>query len=344
MLILDGRDLLEERLLIAEIGNNHEGDSQLAMEMVAAAAEAGADAVKVQVIVPERLVHASQSERIAQLHRFRLPLATFAAMAALAKTKGMLFIATPFDPDTLASVVDMVSAVKIASGDLDYVQLLAAAAHTGKPIILSTGMGTLSEVQTAVNTIAHSLPIGKTLTDSVALLHCISAYPTPVSETNLHAIETLQRTFGLTVGYSDHALGIETAIIAAALGARIIEKHFTLDKTRVTFRDHALSADPAELQRLATTLHALDSMLGDGVKRPMPCEQQAVTTARRGAVARHDLPAGVGLSLADLDFVRPRAGLSPLHAEALVGCSIHVPLKQHEFVTETHISSESNSV
>jgi N-acetylneuraminate synthase/N,N'-diacetyllegionaminate synthase len=336
-MILEGRNLQKERLLVAEIGNNHEGDGHLAMEMVAAAAEAGADAVKVQVIVPERLVHASQSERIAQLTRFRLPHSTFAAMAELARAKGLLFIATPFDPDTLTSIVDLVSAVKIASGDLDYIQLLTAAARTGKPVVLSTGMGTLGEVRVAIDTIARHLSPGKTLAESLALLHCISAYPTPLEEANLRTIETLKSTFGLTVGYSDHTLGIEAAIIAAILGARIIEKHFTLDKTRTTFRDHTLSADPAELGRLATVLHSLDSMLGDGEKRPMPCEQQSVVAARRSAVAVRDLPAGACLSLADLDFVRPRTGLPPAQAAALVGRSVRVPLKRHEFVSEASL-------
>src|SRR5262245_17312647 len=212
----------QERLLIAEIGNNHEGDSQLAMEMVTAAAEAGADGVKVQVIQPERLVHASQSERIAQLSRFRLPHETFAAMAGLARSKAMLFIATSFDVDTLERMTALVSAVKIASGDLDYVPLLAAAARSGKPIILSTGMGTLGEVGAAVHTIDQYLPAGKALDTSLALLHCISAYPTPVEQANLRAIETLQKTFGLLVGYSDHTLGIEACIAAATVGARII--------------------------------------------------------------------------------------------------------------------------
>lgn len=341
-MILAGRDLRQTRLLVAEIGNNHEGDAQLAMEMVSAAAEAGADAVKVQVINPERLMHASQAARIAQLSRFRLSPSTFAAMAALAGSRGMLFIATPFDTETLESISALVSAVKLASGDLDYVQLLTAAARTGKPIILSTGMGTLREIRAAVDTIGRSLPPGQRLEESLALLHCISAYPTPIAETNLRALQTLQHTFGLTVGYSDHTLGIEAAIVAAALGARIIEKHFTLDKTRSTFRDHALSADPADLRRLATLLHSLDSMLGDGEKRPMPCEQQSVIAARRSAVVVRDLPAGAPLTRADVDFVRPRTGLSPAEVESLLGHRLRAPLTRHAFLLASHICETSN--
>jgi N-acetylneuraminate synthase/N,N'-diacetyllegionaminate synthase len=336
-MILHGHNLYRERILVAEIGNNHEGDASLALEMVAAAAEAGAEAVKVQVITPERLLNLRQKERIAQLSKFRLPRSTFQEMADLARAKGMFFVATPFDGDALNSILDLVAAIKIASGDLDYVQLLAAAARTGKPIILSTGMATLSEVQSAVDTISQHLPAGKTPAASLALLHCVSSYPTPLAEANLRAIETLRNTFDLTVGYSDHTLGIEAAIAAACLGARIIEKHFTLDKSRTTFRDHALSADPEDLRRLATAIHSLEDMLGDGEKRPQPCEGQSLAAARRSIVAARDLVAGIQLTLNDLDFVRPRDGLLPSAARVLVGRRLGVPLKRHEPVLESYL-------
>lgn len=336
-MIVEGRDLHHERILIAEIGNNHEGDERVALEMVAAAAAAGADGVKVQIINPERLVHVSQQERIAQLRRFRLADEVYIAMAHAARAKGLLFVATPFDVETLEWITPFVSAIKIASGDLDYIPLLAAAARSGKPVIVSTGMGTLSEVGAAVRTVAQYLASGRILENALALLHCISAYPTPLAEVNLRAMETLSKTYGLTVGYSDHTLGIEVATAALALGARIIEKHFTLDKTRTTFRDHALSADPEELTRLATILHAFDGVLGAGDKRPMPSEQHSVTTARRSAVAVRTLPVGTHLGWEDLAFVRPRSGISPVQAETMIGNRICKPLQQHEFLLPQHV-------
>jgi N-acetylneuraminate synthase/N,N'-diacetyllegionaminate synthase len=339
-MILNGRDLKRERLLVAEIGNNHEGDAVLALEMVAAAAEAGADAVKIQVIEPERLVRASEKERVAQLSRFKLPRAAIQAMAELARAKGILFVATPFDPESLAEIVDLVAAVKIASGDLDYVQLLSAAARTGKPMILSTGMGTLEEVEKAVAAVALNLPAGKSVFESLALLHCVSAYPTPLHEANLVAIETLAETFGLTTGYSDHTLGIEAALVAACLGARIIEKHFTLDKNRASYRDHALSADPADIGRLAAAIHSLDKMMGDGKKRPGASEQSTLTAARRSVVAARDLPAGANLTPEDLDFVRPGNGLPPSAARYLVGRRLAAPVRRHELVLEKHFAAE----
>ena len=337
-MIIEGQDLRYKRLLIAEIGNNHEGDEQVAMDMVAAAAETGVDGVKVQIINPDRLVHVSQRERIAQLQRFRLPNKAYMAMAELARVKGMLFLATSFDVETLEWMAPFMSAIKIASGDLDYIPLLAAAARSGKPVVISTGMGVLSEVGAAVRTVEQYLPSDRTVEDSLALLHCISAYPTPLAEVNLRAMETLRDTYGLTVGYSDHTLGIGVAAAALALGARIIEKHFTLDKTRTTFRDHALSADPAEMRRLASLVRVFDDVLGTGEKRPMPCEQSAVSAARRGAVALRDIPAGTNLTAADVDFVRPRSGVSPAQVMEMLGSPLRASLKQHECLLPEHVS------
>ena len=334
---IGGVDLDKSRFLIAEIGNNHEGDAALAMEMVAAAVEAGADAVKVQVITPDRLVNYSQTERIAQLTGFKLPLSTFQEMADLATSKDVQFIATPFDLDSLDGIFPMVSAIKIASSDLNFHPLLAAAAAKGKPVIMSTGMGTQVEVQAAVDTIADNLPAGTSLEDSLVLLHCITAYPTPVEEANLSAVRTLAEAFPVTVGYSDHTLGVEAALVAAALGARVIEKHFTMDKTRTTFRDHALSADPQDLAKLASALHSFDDVLGSGEKRPMPSEAGNLVAARRSIVASRDLSAGTVLSLGDLDFVRPGDGLNPSLASSVVGQRLNVPLRRHDKLTEAQL-------
>ena len=336
-MILDGFDLDKGRFLVAEIGNNHEGDASLAMEMVDAAAEAGADAVKVQVIAPDRLVNVSQTERIAQLSGFKLPLSTFADMADRARSKGVQFMASAFDLDSLDDIFDMISAVKVASSDIDFVQLLAHAASKGKPMIVSTGTGTLDDVRTAVDTIDQNLPAGRSLQDSLVLLHCVTSYPTPIEQANLRAIETLREAFGVTVGYSDHTLGIEAATAAASLGARVIEKHFTLDKTRITFRDHSLSADPDDLRRLATVLHSLDEILGSGEKQPMPCEEENLVAARRSIVTARDLEAGAVLGPDDLDYVRPANGIPPTQADKVIGRRLRVALPKHEVLAESHL-------
>jgi len=336
-MILGGRDLRQASLLLAEIGNNHEGDPALALDLVAAALDSGADAIKIQVINPERLVNRSQTERIAQLKRFRLPLSVIAEMAERARAKGALFIASAFDTQSLDDIADLLTAVKIASGDLDFTPLLTHAARLGKPILLSTGMATLAEVKTAVQTIEAHGASATPLAERLALLHCVSLYPTPLPAANLRTIVTLRETFGLPVGYSDHTLGIEAAIVALSLGARVIEKHFTLDKRRTTFRDHALSADPDDLRRLAAVIHQYEAALGTGDKQPLADELAMAAVARRSVVAARDLPAGTQLTAADLDCVRPRTGWPPEKIGALIGQTVRVSLKTHELLTEHHL-------
>ena len=302
------------------------------MTLVEAAAEAGADAVKVQVINPARLINRSEVERIRQLSRFQLPHSVFADMAALAASRNMLFIASAFDVESFDAVLDLIAAVKIASGDVDFEPLLIRAAESRKPMILSTGMATLDEIEVAVRTIeTHTKAC---LADRLALLHCVSLYPTPLMEANVRAVRTLADRFGLTVGYSDHTIGIESSVAALALGARIIEKHFTLDKTRTTFRDHALSADPADLRRLVDVAHSIVGLLGTGEKTPGEGERKMASAARRSIVAAHDLSVGTHLTMADLDFVRPRNGLPPSSVARVVGRTLRVALKAHDLIHE----------
>lgn len=333
---IKNRDLTRERILIAEIGNNHEGDSKLAIELAHAAVESGADVVKVQLIDPERLVNISQTQRIEQLTRFRLPLQTFEEMAKIAHAKGALFMASAFDIDSLKEINPLLDGIKIASGDLDFHPLLIKTASLNKPIILSTGMSTLKEIKTSVDVIASSLNSGL-LADHLALLHCVSLYPASLADANLNVIQTLQKEFNLTVGYSDHTLGIEASITSLSLGTRIIEKHFTLDKTRTTFRDHSLSADPADMRRLADVIHQYDAMLGSGEKNISEAETSMGEVARRSIVAAKDLPAGVILSESDFDCIRPRNGLSPAEIPFLIGKKLKTSLQRHDVFLKEHV-------
>ncbi|MEW6530033.1 MAG: N-acetylneuraminate synthase family protein [Thermodesulfobacteriota bacterium] len=334
-MILGSKDLRSDRLLVAELGNNHEGDPSIALELVDAAAQAGADAVKVQVIDPERLVHHSQIERIQQLSKFRLPFSVFEEMADRAIRRNMLFIASAFDIRSLERISELTVATKIASGDLDYTPLLIRAAQIGKPIMLSTGMATLDEIRTAVDVIAHYLPPGSSPDGSLALLHCVSLYPTPWEQAALRDTETLGRTFNLVTGYSDHTLGVEMAALALAFGARIVEKHFTLDKNRSSFRDHQLSADPEELGKLATIVHEFDRIVGTGAKLPSPAEREMARAARRTIVASRAVPKGTRLTADDLDYIRPRNdGLSPSAGQSLIGRKLLQPLDYQEVIVE----------
>lgn len=331
-MLIGSFDTTRRPFLIAEIGNNHEGDPTLAADLVDAAVAAGADAVKVQIIDPPRLVNRSQAARIAQLGRFALSRDTFLSLADRTRRGGAMFMASVFDCASLAAYAGDLDAIKIASGDLDFDPLLRIAAASGKPVVLSTGMADLPEILRAVEVFRAALPPERRIVDALAVLHCVSLYPTPLEQANLRAIPMLAAATGLVAGYSDHTLGTEAVAIALSLGARIIEKHFTLDKAQSDFRDHALSADPDEFARIAQLVRTFDAMLGSGLRAaPLP-DAATRAAARRSIVAARDLAAGTVLALADLDFVRPSEGVSPAHVDEFVGRRLRRPVKTHDLL------------
>jgi sialic acid synthase SpsE len=325
-------DLAREVLVVAEIGNNHEGDFARAEEMIARAAASGAQAVKFQTIVPERLVSPLQPARIEQLRRYAFSYEQFARLADTAHRAGVMFLSTPFDVESVSYLDSLVPAFKIASGDNDFSALLEAVAGTAKPVILSTGMASVADVQRACHTI-ETVWRTRDVSPGIVPLHCVSAYPVPDGASNLLAIRTLARETGRTVGYSDHTLGIEAAVLAVALGARVIEKHFTLSKTQSDFRDHQLSADPSELTELVRRVSAVLAMLGDGLKAMQPVEEAVAKAARRSVVVRRDLPAGHVLSIVDLDWLRPGGGLRPGQEGEVLGRQLRRSLAAGEMIT-----------
>ena len=309
-------DLTREVLVVAEIGNNHEGDVALAEDLIGLAAESGAQAVKFQTIEPQRLVAPDQTARLAQLGRFRLDADAHRRLVAVAERAGVMFLSTPFSLGAVDLLDELAPAFKIASGDNDFMPLLQAVARKAKPVILSTGMLDMAGAAFALGTVEREwTALG--VDPGLVLLHCVSAYPTPAAEANLMAIPALLR-LGRPVGYSDHTLGIEAAVASVALGARVIEKHFTRSKTQSEFRDHQLSAEPAELKELVERVGTLNAMLGDGIKRLMPGEGGGIAARRSVCVAR-DLPAGHVLAFADLDWLRPGGGLAPGREAVVLG-------------------------
>jgi len=311
-------DLASDVLVVAEIGNNHEGDVGLAEELVCRAAAAGAQAVKFQTIRPELMVSSADTARLAQLRRFALSDADFERLADVARRQGIMFISTPFHLDAVASLDPLVPAFKVASGDIDFLPLLDKIAATGKPVLLSTGASDITVVARSTEFLAQAWRKHKKRGDLV-LLHCVVSYPTPAASANLNAISALKQ-LSPWVGYSDHTMGIEAAVLSVALGARVVEKHFTIDKNHSDFRDHKLSADPAELAELVRCVREATAMLGDGVKRVLDCEQATVGAVRRAIAAARDLAEGSEIGLADLVWLRPRGkGLAPGSEALLVG-------------------------
>lgn len=329
-------NLDQEILVIAEIGNNHEGDFDRAVQMIGAAAKAGAGAVKFQTIVPDKLVAISEQKRIQQLERFRFSYEQYGQLAQVAAEQGVIFLSTPFDLESVIALDHLMPAFKIASSDNDFYPLLEAVAKTGKPLIFSTGLADLDQISRTVAFI-NRVWQKHDIDQEMAILHCVTSYPTKAEEANLRAIQTLKQEFDAEVGYSDHTLGIQAAVAAVALGARIIEKHFTLDKNLSDFRDHQLSADPEDLKQLVQQAKDVHSMLGDGDLKPCPSEVEILQQVRRSIVAGRDLTAGQQLTQADISWVRPGGGLAPGAESQVLGKRLNQAVNKGEKILSKYL-------
>ena len=252
---IKNKDTNDNVFIIAEIGNNHEGDFYLAKEMIYLAAEAGVDAVKFQTFKTESFVSSLDHKRFKQLKSFELSYKEFNELSIIARKIGLIFISTPLDIDSARFLSNIVDIIKISSGDNNFIQLLKIVSRLDKPIILSTGLMNIKQIKESVN-IIHNSSKKKKRIDELAILHCVTSYPVEPKHANLRAIQTLSKAFDHTIGYSDHTKGINAAVSAVSLGARIIEKHFTLNK-RAIGPDHASSIEPNELKSLVEGCNAV---------------------------------------------------------------------------------------
>lgn len=319
---------------IAEAGVNHNGDVELAERLIDIAADAGADAVKFQTfkasatVSPNARTVAYQERTTAEtdqyrlLERLELDAAAHHRLIASAHQRGIEFMSTAFDPASADFLFECgVSRIKIPSGEVTNIPFLRQLAAYGLPLILSTGMATLDEVREAVAAIEATRAgkgFAEPLADILSILHCTSAYPTPSDQLNLLAIRTLADTFACPVGYSDHAESSMAAPMAVALGATVYEKHFTTDRN-LPGPDHGASLEPGELAQMIAEVRRAETMLGDGVKAPQPCELEAVELVRRGLFASRDLAAGTVVSADDVAILRPSGLLAPRFYDALLG-------------------------
>lgn len=304
--------------VIAEAGVNHNGSLERALELVNCAAEAGADAVKFQTFSASRLVtsEAAQADyqrqnmgqelsQLEMLTQLELSVEDHEALVEHCRKREVLFLSTPFDIESADILDDLqVAAFKIASGEITNLPLLDHMARLGRPLIMSTGMSRLGEVEEAVQAIQDA---GN---NNLALLHCVSNYPADAKDVNLRAMHTLQSAFGRPVGYSDHTLGIEVAMGSVALGACILEKHFTLDST-LPGPDHRASLEPDALQQLIQGIRTVEEALGDGRKKPAACEFNTAEVARKSLVLASPTPAGTTLTENLIAIMRPGTGLPP---------------------------------
>jgi sialic acid synthase SpsE len=312
-------DLDREVLVVAEIGNNHEGNFAVAQQMLARAAEAGAGAVKFQTFIADLFVSAADPERLARLRGFQLSFDQFTQLAAQARDLGVLFFSTPLDLESAKFLNGIQPLFKIASGDNNFFPLIDLVAGFGKPLIVSTGFADLPLLE-RVHADVRRAWSGRATDPGLAFMHCVSCYPVAVEQANLAAIGTLRARFAdCTIGYSDHTIGVKAAAYAVAAGARIIEKHFTLDKNYSSFRDHQLSADPADLRRLVESVREVNAMMGNGQREPQPCEVASVAAVRRSVAAARDIPAGAKLGADDFLWLRPGSGYPPGDERKLAG-------------------------
>lgn len=312
-------------LVVAEIGNNHEGRFEVAQELVRQAAVCKVDAVKFQAIVPEELVPPEQAVRMATLKRFQLSFDQFAQLGRLAHELGLQFLVSPFALAAVDALVEHVDAFKIASGDNVFYPLLDKVAAAGKPVVISTGLLDLPGVRGLSQYMSGRMTLPAK--EGLALLHCVCAYPVPAEQAGLGAIFALRTNFACTIGYSDHTLGLEAPVYAVAAGARIIEKHFTLDKHYSDYRDHQLSADSADMKVLVERIRQVETHQGPGAKIVQPCEAGNLHAARRSIAARTELAPGHVVTWSDLVWLRAAGGLPPGAENQLLGQRVVRTLK-----------------
>lgn len=341
-LAIDNRNIgnNEPCFIIAEAGINHNGDIGLAKKLIDVAREAGADAVKFQTFKTEEVVSkeakkadyqkvttGAEESQFDMIKKLELAENDFEELFARAQGKGIIFLSSPFDKGSVDLLDELgVPAFKVASGEITNYPLLRHVARKKKPIILSTGMSTLEEIGEALEVIRGEGA------EEIVLLHCISCYPAKIEDMNLKAMETLRHAFKLPVGLSDHTLGITIPIAAVALGACVIEKHFTLDKN-LPGPDHKASLEPDELKQMVKAIRDVEKALGNGIRKPTVEEEEIKKIVRRSIIARVNIPEGTVITEEMLGVKRPGNGIEPKYLGHIIGRAAEVTIKKDEIIT-----------
>ena len=315
----------EKVLIIAEAGVNHNGSLDMAKKLVDAAKECGADIVKFQTAKLDSLVSKSaqmadyQKKNIGaeesqkeMLSKLLLDFDEFRELAEYCKKDGIQFLSTPFDIESIRFLSDMQDIWKVPSGEITNYPYLVEIGRTGKRVILSTGMAVMDEIQAAIDVLKENG------TTDITILHCTTEYPAPVQDVNLNVMQTMRDVFGYPVGYSDHTQGIEVDLAAVALGATVIEKHFTLDR-KLPGPDHKASLEPSELKAMVDGIRKIELALGTSEKRPSEAELKNRLVARKSIVARKAIKAGDELTEDNITTKRPGSGINPMRWKEVVG-------------------------
>lgn len=316
-------------LIIAEAGVNHNGDIALAKKLIDAASDAGVDYVKFQTFNSKKLVSKSAQKadyqiqntndkvesQLKMLQKLELSKEDHLVLIQHCKARNIKFLSTAFDLDSIDFLNELkIDLWKVPSGEITNLPYLRKLGGLGKPVIISTGMAEMSEIEDAINVISSS---GTHIKD-ITVLHCNTEYPTPMHDVNLKAMNTIKEVYNVPIGYSDHTLGIEIPIAAVALGATVIEKHFTLDNT-MDGPDHKASLEPNELKAMVTAIRNIEQALGNGVKAPSPSEAKNKPIARKSIVASADIFKGEIFTENNLTIKRPGTGISPMKWDEIIG-------------------------
>jgi len=320
---------MKHTIIIAEAGVNHNGSMSMAKQLIDAAKDCGVDYVKFQTTKsPESItskfaqmaeyqkknLHQDESQ-LEMLRKILLKMEDFGTLNDYCKELGVNFMSTPFDLDSIDYLAGLnMDYWKIPSGEITNLPYLRKIAKLGTPVIMSTGMCTVEDVEVAMNVLTKN----GLKTDQISLLHCNTEYPTPFEDVNLSAMQTLGRHFGVRVGYSDHTKGIEVPIAAVAMGAEIIEKHFTLDRT-LPGPDHVASLEPQELKAMVNAIRNIEKAIGSGIKQVSPSEQKNIAIARKSIIAACDIHKGEVFTEENLTVKRPGSGISPMRWDEVVG-------------------------
>lgn len=323
-----GASAMNHTLVIAEAGVNHNGDLNVAFRLVEAAAQAGADVVKFQTFHAQELVTRKAGKaayqkqttgeagsQLAMLQKLELTPEHHLELIDHCQACGIEFLSTAFDPfsiDLLASLT--LPRWKVPSGEITNLPLLRKIGSFRQSVILSTGMANLGEIEEAIDVLVHA----GSRRDQITVLHCTTEYPAPLDEVNLRAMQTIARSFGVTVGYSDHTDGIAVPIAAVAMGATVIEKHLTLDRT-MAGPDHLASLEPVEFAAMVKGIRTIELALGDGIKRPTASERANLSLVRKSLVASRAIQPGEPFTAKNITAKRPGSGISPMCWDKIIG-------------------------
>lgn len=331
----------QKTLIIGEAGVNHNGDIDIAKKLIDVAAETKLDIVKFQTFSPSQLATqnakmadyqksgATQSQsQLSMLEKLQLSFQDHKSIIKHCENKNITFLSSAFDIESLDFLSSLnLKYVKIPSGEITNLTYLRHVSSLKKPVILSTGMSSLKEIETAIKILCDN-GINK---KNITVLHCNSEYPTPMADVNLRAMENIKKTFDVAIGYSDHTLGIEVPIAAVALGATVIEKHFTLNRN-MSGPDHAASLEPNELKSMVSAIRNIELAMGDGLKRASESEKKNITSVRKSIVAKTAITAGEIFSNNNLTIKRPGTGLSPMLWDEVMGQAAKQDFAQDELI------------